>query len=75
MRRRSTGFALGAMLFALCSHAEAQQATKVHHVGFLEEGSISLRAHLWEALRQRLRELGYLERANGSLTLRLSWSR
>jgi len=44
--------------------AETQQAAKVHRIGFLEEGSISLRAHLWEALRQRLRELGYLEGQN-----------
>ena len=58
------GLALSAVLFALCFPANAQQAAQVHHIGFLDEGSISLRAHLWEALRQRLRELGYLEGQN-----------
>jgi putative ABC transport system substrate-binding protein len=60
MTRRLTGLALAAVLFAFSFPAEAQQP-QVHHIGLLDEGSISLRAHLWEALRQRLRELGYLE--------------
>src|SRR5688572_10546633 len=60
MTRRLTGLALAAVLFAFSFPAEAQQPP-VHHIGLLDEGSISLRAHLWEALRQRLRELGYLE--------------
>jgi putative ABC transport system substrate-binding protein len=64
MKKTITVLTLCTMLFALCSHAEAQQTAKIHHIGFLEEGSISLRAHLWESLRQRLRELGYLEGQN-----------
>jgi Fe2+ transport system protein FeoA len=51
------------MLFVLSFPAKAQQA-QVHQIGFLDEGSISLRAHLWQALRQRLRELGYIEGQN-----------
>jgi putative ABC transport system substrate-binding protein len=52
------------MLLAPCSAVQAQQPTKIHRIGFLDEGSISLRAHLWYALRQQLRELGYLEGQN-----------
>jgi putative ABC transport system substrate-binding protein len=57
-------FALSVMLLNLSPTAGAQQTAKVDHIGFLDEGSISRRAHLWEALRQRLREIGYLEGQN-----------
>jgi putative ABC transport system substrate-binding protein len=56
--------ALGAMLFALCSVAEAQQATKVPLVGFLSESPLSAIAARTEAFRQGLRERGYLEGKN-----------
>jgi putative ABC transport system substrate-binding protein len=44
--------------------AEAQQATKVYRIGRLSPGSPLLVAHLWEAFRQGLRELGYVEGQN-----------
>jgi putative ABC transport system substrate-binding protein len=44
--------------------AEAQQATTVYRIGRLSPGSPLLGAHLWEALRQGLRELGYVEGQN-----------
>jgi putative ABC transport system substrate-binding protein len=43
---------------------EAQQATPVYRVGRLSPGSPHLVAHLWEAFRQGLRELGYVEGQN-----------
>jgi putative tryptophan/tyrosine transport system substrate-binding protein len=43
---------------------EAQQATKVYRIGRLSPGSPLLVAHLWEAFRQGLRELGYVEGQN-----------
>jgi putative ABC transport system substrate-binding protein len=54
---------LGTVLFALSFSAKAQQG-QLPHIGFLDEGSISLRAHLWDTFRQRLRELGYQEGHN-----------
>jgi len=41
--------------------AEAQPAVKVSRVGFLETGSLAGRAPLWDAFRQAMRELGYVE--------------
>jgi putative ABC transport system substrate-binding protein len=60
---RSAVVLTAAMLLAVYASASAQQA-QVQQIGLLDEGSISLRAHLWEALRLRLRELGYVERQN-----------
>lgn len=47
--------------------AEAQQPAKVYRIGILPPGPISARAHLWEAFRQGLRELGYVEGQNITL--------
>jgi putative ABC transport system substrate-binding protein len=44
--------------------AEVQQATTVYRIGRLSPGSSVLVAHLWEAFRQGLRELGYVEGHN-----------
>ena len=42
----------------------AQQAGKVPRIGILPPGPISERVHLWEAFRQGLRDLGYVEGQN-----------
>ena len=55
------GVALGAALLALGSFAEAQQQKKVPRIGFLTASSVSSMAARTEALRQGLRELGYVE--------------
>jgi putative tryptophan/tyrosine transport system substrate-binding protein len=44
--------------------AEAPQATTVYRIGRLSPGSPTLVSHLWEAFRQGLRELGYVEGHN-----------
>jgi putative ABC transport system substrate-binding protein len=64
MRKISLGFALSAMLFALCAAADAQQATKVPRIGYLTAGSLSAISARIEAFRQGLRELGYVEGEN-----------
>jgi putative ABC transport system substrate-binding protein len=66
-KRKLGGFALSVMLLALCFSAEAQQAGKVPRIGILPPGPISERVHLWEAFRQGLRELGYVEGQNITL--------
>jgi putative ABC transport system substrate-binding protein len=63
-KRKLSSFALCAMLFALCSSAEAQQATKVPRIGFLSGSPPSSIKARTEAFRQGLRELGYMEGKN-----------
>jgi putative ABC transport system substrate-binding protein len=53
--------ALGAMLFALSVSAEAQQAKKVHRIGFVSATSPGPPI---DALRQGLKERGYVEGKN-----------
>ena len=62
----------GALLFALCVSAEAQQAGKLYRVGTLSSGAPSGRAEIWQAFRQGLRELGYVEGKN--ITLEQRWN-
>ena len=65
LKKKITVLTLGALLFALCSSAAAQQAqTKIRHIGFLSGASlVSTRARV-EAFRQGLRALGYVEGNN-----------
>jgi putative tryptophan/tyrosine transport system substrate-binding protein len=63
MKKKFSCLALGAMLFALCGSAQAQQPTKVPRIGYLTP-SISANQSLFQAFRQGLRELGYVEGKN-----------
>jgi putative ABC transport system substrate-binding protein len=63
MTRKITVITLCAMLFALCTSAEAQQPKKVPRIGVLII-SPSANAARIEAFRQGLRELGYVEGKN-----------
>jgi putative ABC transport system substrate-binding protein len=58
------GYAFCAMLFALCSSAEAQQAKKVSRIGYLSNSDPALESTRSEAIRQALREVGYIEGQN-----------
>ena len=58
------GFALTAIVFTLFISAEAQQSKKAYRIGFLGGSSASATASRYEALRQGLRELGYVEGKN-----------
>jgi hypothetical protein len=51
MRKRVLGLSLCAMLFALCSHTEAQQPTKILRIGFLNGGTAFSIAGLLDAFR------------------------
>ena len=55
---------VAALVLALGAMAQAQQTAKVPRVGFLTAGSPSTIAARIEALRQGLRELGYIEDKN-----------
>ena len=64
MKRKSTVLTLCAMLFALCSSAEAQQPAKVPRIGFLDNSTASGMAGLLETFRQELSKLGWIEEKN-----------
>jgi putative ABC transport system substrate-binding protein len=70
MNKQVIRLTLGALLFALCFPAEAQQLTKVPRIGFLLASSLSANSARIEALRQGLRELGYVEEKNIVIELR-----
>jgi ABC-type uncharacterized transport system substrate-binding protein len=64
MKKQLLVLSFGAMLFAVCLPAEAQQPTKIPHIGFLTALSPSSMSARTEAFRQGLRELGYVEGKN-----------
>ena len=64
MRKNVISLTLCAMLFALSYSASAQQPTKIPRIGFLTAVSLFTIAARTEALRQGLRELGYVEGKN-----------
>jgi putative ABC transport system substrate-binding protein len=63
MKRKITVLILCAMLLALSLPATAQQATKIPRLGYLATNSLNSSVRT-EALRQGLRELGYVEGKN-----------
>ena len=62
-RRTFVGALAGGLLAAPLA-TEAQEAGKVYRLGILPPGPISERLHLWQAFRQGLRDLGYVEGKN-----------
>jgi ABC-type uncharacterized transport system substrate-binding protein len=62
-KRKVVYFALCAMLFALCSSAQAQ-SVKVPRIGYLAASPSTASPARTEAFRQGLRELGYVEGKN-----------
>jgi putative ABC transport system substrate-binding protein len=64
MRTKTIGFALSAMLFALCVPADAQQPKKVPRIGYLAGSDPTSESTRIEAIRLALRELGYIEGQN-----------
>jgi putative tryptophan/tyrosine transport system substrate-binding protein len=56
--------------FALCSSVAAQQAKKIHRIGFLIPSSTAMAAPYIEAFRQGMRDLGYIEGKNYVLEIR-----
>ena len=70
MTKKLFRVALSAMLFALCSLAEAQQPNRTARIGILQSGSSSSSASRMTALREGLRELGYAEGKNINIDYR-----
>ena len=61
MRKTVIGFALTALLHALCAPVWAQQRTTLPRIGYLATTVPSANATRTEAFRQGLRELGHVE--------------
>jgi putative tryptophan/tyrosine transport system substrate-binding protein len=61
MKNKIINLALGALLFALCLPAQAQQSAKIPRIGYLSAASASEVAFRTDPFRQGLRELGYVE--------------
>jgi putative tryptophan/tyrosine transport system substrate-binding protein len=64
MSQKIFGFALSAILLALCVSAEAQQPAKVPRIAFQTDAPAATIAARIEGFRQGLRELGYVEGRN-----------
>src|SRR5262245_50295229 len=72
MKRKLGSFVLCALLFALCSSAEAQQTGKVFRIGFLDNSTASGSAVLLDAFRQELSKLGWIEGKNITIEYRFA---
>ncbi len=70
MKTKITVLTLCAMLFALCSSAEAQQPGKTFRIGFLDGSTASGSAVLVDAFRQELSKLGWIEGKNFTIEYR-----
>ena len=76
MNKRKLGsVALCAILFALCSSAEAQQPKKVPRVGYLSNTNPASESARAEGIRLALRELGYIEGQNIAIEYRYAEGR
>jgi ABC-type phosphate/phosphonate transport system substrate-binding protein len=64
MKNKIITLALSAMLFALCVPADAQQMAKIFRIGILDNSTATSQAVLWEAFRQELSKLGWIEGKN-----------
>jgi putative ABC transport system substrate-binding protein len=64
MSRKSFCLAVCALLIAHSFTAEAQQAKKVSRIGYLSNSDPALESTRSEAIRQALREVGYIEGQN-----------
>jgi hypothetical protein len=61
MKRKISFLVLCAMLFALGSPSDAQQAKKVPRIGYLSSVDRTLESTRSDSFRQALRDLGYIE--------------
>src|SRR5947199_2150670 len=63
---------IAVVLLALGVIADAQQPTKVPRIGFLDPSTASGSAVLWDAFRQEMRKLGWIEGKNIAIEYRFA---
>ena len=61
---KSVGLSIIVFVLVVAGAAQAQQPSKIPRLGYLSYGSVEIDRSLVAALRQGLRELGYLEGKN-----------
>src|SRR5262249_26013806 len=64
MKMKITVLAFGAMLFALCSSADAQQTGKIFRIGFLAASTASGNTGPLDTFRQEMHKFGWIEGKN-----------
>src|SRR5262245_26693938 len=72
MSKRIFCFVLGAMLFALCQSADAQQPRKISRIGYLSNADPATDSARVGGIRLALRELGYIEGENIAIEYRFA---
>jgi ABC-type uncharacterized transport system substrate-binding protein len=72
MKKKITVLTLYALLYALCSSADAQQTGKIPRIGFLDASTASGIAVLLEAFRQEMSKLGWVEGKNITIEYRFA---
>src|SRR5260370_39492355 len=72
MKKKIAVLTLSAMVFALCSFADAQQTGKIFRIGFLYNGPASGGAVLIDAFRQELSRLGLIDGKNLTIEYRFA---
>jgi putative tryptophan/tyrosine transport system substrate-binding protein len=72
VKRKILALTLCAMLFALSSPVDAQQAGKIFRIGFLDASTASGMAALVEAFRHELNKLGWIEGKNITIEYRFA---
>jgi ABC-type sugar transport system substrate-binding protein len=72
MSKKVFCLALGVMLFALCTPAQAQQPGKIFRIGFLDSSTASGMAVLFEAFWQEMRKLGWIQGKNIAVEYRFA---
>src|SRR6516165_10270747 len=75
MTKKFLVWLLAIFLLATVSPVKAQQPKKIAKIGYLAPGTPAAAAHLVEAFRQGLRELGYVDGKNFVLELRYGEAR
>jgi len=72
MKKKITVLTFCVMVFALCSSTHAQQTGKIFRIGILDSSTASGSAILWEAFRQELSKLGWIEGKNITIEYRFA---
>jgi putative ABC transport system substrate-binding protein len=72
MKKRVTLWLLATLFLANVSLAEAQQTGKIFRIGFLDTSTASGSAVLWDAFRQEMRKLGWIEGKNIAIEYRFA---
>jgi putative ABC transport system substrate-binding protein len=72
MKNKIIALALSAMLLALCSSVEAQQAGEIFRIGYLDPSTASGSKVPVEAFRQELSKLGWIEGKNIAIEYRFA---